>query len=79
MDGKGDACPTLPNPLLKGLLQFLFKAKFLARAGIVLNFSLANRCEARKHGLLRKHSSETSPDSGREGETLTALPVEGTT
>jgi hypothetical protein len=33
----------------------------------------------RKLGLLHKQSSEISPHSGREGETLTALPVEGAT
>jgi hypothetical protein len=33
----------------------------------------------RKLGLLRKQSFETSPHSGREGETLTALLAEGAT
>ncbi len=39
MDGKDDVCPTLPDPPFKSLLQFLFKAKFLAKVSIVLDFS----------------------------------------
>jgi len=45
----------------------------------VSGIPLANRREARELCLLRQQSSETSPHSGREGETLTALQAEGAT
>jgi hypothetical protein len=46
---------------------------------MVSGFSKQTVEKARKLGLLRKQSSEISTHSGREGESLTALPGEGAT
>ena len=44
-----------------------------------VGFSFSKPSRSKEAWFLHKQSSKTSPHSGREGETLTALPVEGAT